>query len=157
MARPKSWIRPDVEVKSDLDPGEGATDTGERIKWGGKERIVYTVTEPITKVVPLVDPQNGGRMYKRGAAGQTLNSVHTERIDTGETRTREFIVESLGNGMTTRVFKGFRPDPLEAERERKKQRRAEFTDALFERSEAAGGLDNLLEEVATAPTPKGKR
>ena len=146
-----------VIVKSELDPGIDAIETGERIIWGGKERKVYRIEEPITKVVPLVDPQTGGRMYKRGAAGQTLNSVHTERVDTGEVRVREFIVDDLGNGKTERIFKGFRPDPRDAERKEREKRRQKLMDEIVDRAEAAGGFDALLEDVATTPAPKTRK
>ena len=162
-----------VRVDTETTP-EGATWNGEYINWGGVQKKVFVERIETAEMRPLKDPHTGTVMYKRGAGGVTLNRYHTERVVTGYIE-REFIVDDLGNGQTDKVFGfqwqvsldgerkqipgrlGFRPNPQDVERAQKEARRKKFLDELFEKAEAAGGLDALLEGDDEPPPPAARK
>lgn len=126
-------------VKSELDPGEGAIDTGKRIMWGNQERIVYAIEDEETKLVPQMDPLTQRPRYRTGPQGQTLNSYHTERVPTGRTRRREFILDnSMGIGITQRIWKGWQSNPEDERRKEEKEK-----------------IDRMQRELATALVREG--
>ncbi len=150
MAKPVTVLN---VIKSDTDSTpEGAEWRGEYYTFGGQQKKVFVESVEKSEVRPRIDPTTGGRYYKRGPGGTTLDTAHTERVVLG-TEEREFIVVDLGNGTTRKQYQ-FREDPTEAIEREKKVRRAKILDQLFEKAEAAGGLDALLDaEDEPEPTP----
>jgi hypothetical protein len=139
-------------VKSDTDTTPDNSEfRGEYINWGGQSKKVFW--EKIeNRVTEEVKDHQGNVVWKRGPGGMVLDVPMRITRTEGFTE-RDFIVDDLGNGMTQKVYQ-FRPDPLEQERKDKEVRRAKLLDELFEKAEAVGGLDALLESVDEPAKPK---
>jgi hypothetical protein len=140
-------------VKSDTDTTpDGCEFRGEYINWGGVTKKVFHEKIEVRETREITDNQ-GNPVWKRGPGGVVLDVTMKVTSTTGF-KEREFIIDDLGNGMTEKIYK-FRPDPLEIERKEKADRRSKFIDALFEKAEAEGGLDALLDKVEEPK--KGKK
>jgi len=128
-------------------PPDGAKWTGETVEWGGESHRVFQERRPVYRKVEVQDPTTGQPMYKRGPGGIVLNSVMTRTIVEGYTE-RRFILVDQGNGQTHKLYEeDYREDArVVTEREREARKRS-FLDRLFEKAEAAGGLDALLDAL----------
>lgn len=139
-------------VKSDTDTTpQGAMFTGEYVNWGGVQKKVFVEKKEIRETKEIRDAR-GDVIYKRGPGGIVLDTTMkiTETVGYEE---REFIVDDLGNGQAVKVYK-FREDPATIAEREKEARRKKFMDELFEKAEAAGGLDALLD---ADDEPKAKK
>jgi hypothetical protein len=144
-------------IKSDTDTTpDGAEWRGEYVNWGGEQKKVFHEKREIAKSEPIIDPETNRPMYKRGQAGQTTGQVYRIRTVVGH-EDREFIQISLGNGMSTKHY-DFRESQEEIDARAKRARREQLLDKLFEKAEAVGGLDALLEDdEPDPPTPASAR
>lgn len=130
-------------VKSDCDTTPaGAVFLGEYIQWGPYQKKVFHENIDIRETEEVKDAQ-GNPIWKRGPGGITLDSTLKITRTVGK-KEREFIVDDLGNGQAIKVYQ-FRPDAEEVKRQERAERKKKFVDELFEKAEAAGGLDALLD------------
>lgn len=139
-----------IKIDEEAVP-EGAEWRGEFVQWGDKQKKVFIEKIPVSEVRRLIDPQTKGPMYKRGAGGVTLNTVHTERVYTGEEKEREFIKINMGNG-TDRKHYDFRVSAEELERRTKQKRRDEALEKIADlAAEHPDGIEGLLSGKAQKP------